>query len=56
MDDLDGITELARQAHRRIREGVLHELDERRRALVGRSSQEARMSFESLTKLLAVVS
>ena len=52
LGELDGITGMARRARRRIHEGVLHELDDRRRALVDRSSRQARSSFESLTELL----
>lgn len=52
LGDLDGIAGLSRRARRRLREGVLHELDTRRRALVTRSSHESRLAFEGLTDLL----
>ncbi len=49
---LDGIAGLCRQARRRIREGVLAELDGSRRRLVDRSAKEATLAFESLTQQL----
>ncbi len=52
LGDLDGVAGCARRARRRVREGVLHELDDRRRALVTRTAQEARLSWESLAELL----
>ena len=50
--DLDGIAALARRAKRRVRDGLLHELDDRRRALVMRSGQEASRAYEDLTAVL----
>lgn len=52
LGDLDGVAGCARRARRRVREGVLHELDDRRRTLVTRTAQEARLSWESLAELL----
>lgn len=52
LGDLEGIAGLSRRARRRLREGVLHELDARRRDLITRSSQESRLAFEGLTELL----
>lgn len=52
LGDLEGIAGLSRRGRRRLREGILHELDEHRRSLVARSSQESRLAFEGLTDLL----
>lgn len=52
LNDLDGISGIARRARRRVREGVLHELDVRRRKLVARSCAEARLAVQTLTGLL----
>lgn len=52
LGDLEGIAGLSRRARRRLREGVLHELDTRRRVLITRSSHESRLAFEGLTALL----
>ena len=52
LGDLEGIAGLSRRARRRLREGVLHELDARRRDLITRSSQESRLAFEGLTEIL----
>lgn len=50
--DLDGITALARRVRRRVDEGLLDELDQRRRKLVMRSRRKASDVFESLNKLM----
>lgn len=52
LKDLRGIAGLSYRARRRIHDGLLHELDERRRAQVARSQQEVRVAFESLMSLL----
>lgn len=52
LGDLEGIAGIARRARRRIREGLLHELDDTRLALVARALNEARSTFESLRGLL----
>lgn len=53
IDDLDGVTGLARRARRRVRAGLLDELDASRRDLVGRAAKEARLVFDSLLDLLS---
>ncbi len=50
IDDLDGIAKLVKQARRRVREGLLDELDFTRRALIARSTADARTAFDTLTK------
>ena len=51
--DLDGIAGLSRRARRRVREGVLAELDDSRRQLVDRSAKEAALAFESLSQQMS---
>jgi len=50
--DLDGIAGIARRARRRLDEGVLHELDARRRGLVTRSGTVATLAVQALVELL----
>ena len=50
IDDLDGIAKLVKRAHRRLREGLLDELDLTRRALIARAAVDARTAFDTLTK------
>lgn len=52
LKDLDGIVGLARRAGRHVRDGVLHELDERRRTLVSRSWRQAQAAIETLVTML----
>lgn len=52
LGELEGIAGLARRARRRVREGLLDELDAPRRALVGRTFYEAQHTFQTLTDLL----
>lgn len=52
LSDLEGIAGLSRRARRRLRDGLLDELDTSRRRLVSRTSSEARLAFESLSELL----
>jgi hypothetical protein len=48
LQELHDIAGLARRAERRVRDGVLHELDARRRVLVSRSREAAQSTFEAL--------
>ena len=52
LDDLEGVSGLSRRARRRIREGILDQLDGSRRGLVSLTAVEARRSFDSLFQLL----
>lgn len=52
LNDLEGIAGLSHRARRRVREGLLHELDGTRRVRIGRAAQQARLAFESLCELL----
>jgi len=52
LGDLAGIAGMARRAHRRLDEGVLQELDERRRGLVTRSGTVAKLAVHTLLDLL----
>ncbi len=52
LDDLDGIAGIARRARRRLDEGVLHQLDARRRGLVNRSGTGAKLAVQTLLELL----
>ena len=52
LGDLDGIAGIARRARRRLDEGLLHELDARRRGLVTRSGTVAKLAMLTLTELL----
>jgi ParB family transcriptional regulator, chromosome partitioning protein len=52
LGDLDGIAGIARRARRRLDEGVLHELDVRRRGLVSRSGTVAKRAVQTLVELL----
>ena len=52
LGDLDGIAGIARRARRRLDEGVLRELDERRRGLVARSGTVAKLAVQTLVELL----
>lgn len=48
LTDLDGLTSLSRRGRRRVREGLVDELDGRRRALVAGALTEARLACASL--------
>jgi len=52
LNDIEGVSGLARRARRRVRNGVLDELDPTRRQLVSRTAEEARLVFDSLVDLL----
>ena len=52
LGDLDGIAGIARRARRRLDEGVLHQLDARRRGLVNRSGTGAKLAVQTLLELL----
>jgi len=52
LGDLDGIAGIARRARRRLDEGLLHELDERRRGLVTRSGIVVKLAVQALVELL----
>ena len=52
VQDIEGLSGLARRARRRVRNGVLDELDASRRRIVSRSFDEARLAFDSLFELV----
>lgn len=52
LGDLDGIAGLARRARRRLEQGLLRELDTRRRGLVSRSGTAAVLAVQTLAELL----
>ena len=52
VNDLAALAGLSRRGRRRLLEGLIDELDERRRALVGGALEEARLACASLFELL----